>query len=378
MLNTMTETTRIYADAAAARPLSLEAKKAMIEALALFGNPGSLHKEGVAAKKLLESSRKAIADTVGAASGYKTIFTSGGTESCNMAITGVLETYKKLNPHKKAHVVCSAIEHSAVLASLQAAGVAVTYVSPSAEGVVSANDMLKAITDDTVLVILMATNNETGVHQEVTVLGKGLQRLDSTVLFMCDASQALGSIALDVRQLHTDFLVLSAGKVGGPKGVGALIMKDDIAFTPIIHGGGQEFGMRSGTERVAGAAAFAAAMKFQHVDTDVDTYFIDKLKQLAPDAYVVGGMPGPHKKSGMHYVQFNDIDAEAFVLYMDARGIAVGTGAACDSQKKSGSHVLKAMGLREEGAIRFSFLPSVTKEEVDAVLQAIKEVLRSK
>ena len=92
----------------------------------------------------------------------------------------------------------------------------------------------------------------------------------------------------------------------------------------------------------------------------------------------MGGMPGPHKKSGMHYVQFNDIDAEAFVLYMDARGIAVGTGAACDSQKKSGSHVLKAMGLREEGAIRFSFLPSVTKEEVDAVLQAIKEVLRSK
>ncbi len=369
-------------DAAAATPLRSEVLVAMNAASQFFGNPASLHMEGKMALSALEQARTSISSAIGASSVYRTLFTSGGTESCNLAVQGTIAAWKNAHPQETPHIICSAIEHSAVIASVQRSGAEVSWISPDEQGVVHAGDVLAAVKETTVLVIVMMTNNETGMHQPIHEIGKALYKEKQVypVLFT-DACAALGSIQLHADALHIGLVAISASKIGGPKGIGVLCVRESIPFLGVQVGGGQERGLRSGTENVTGAVGFAAAVEQLSVAEAIQksehhgTYFEKELIKAVQDVVVFGAEAGPKKKSSIIYVQFPHIDAESFVLYMDAKGISVGTGAACDTQKKSGSHVLAAMGKSTDGAIRFSFLPQVTKQEIDFVIYTIQEVL---
>ncbi|MCR4718522.1 MAG: cysteine desulfurase [Firmicutes bacterium] len=360
----------IYLDnASTTRPKDF-VKSAAFSAFDNFGNPSSLHRLGMDAEKVIKEARRTVASEL-LADERNIYFTSGGTEANNTAILG----YALANGKRGKHLITTRIEHPSVLEPfryLEKLGFEVTYLGVTEGGAISLDEFEDALREDTLLVSVMAVNNETGVIQPFDKLKEIMKRKSPNALLHSDCVQAFCKIPLNPKQYGIDMLSASAHKIHALKGMGALYVADGIHINPIIMGGGQERGLRSGTENTAGIAAFSEAIKgFKKIGQEKRTLLMQKILENIPNTCVNGTL----ENSGyILNVSFSGIKAEILLHSLEMRGIFVSTGSACSSNKPQPSHVLTAMGASREnigGAIRFSFCD----EEFDAdfVVCALKE-----
>lgn len=371
----------IYLDHAATTPVRAEVREVLSETVArIFGNASSIHSFGQAARKVLEESREQVAGVIGAMPS-EVVFTSGGTESDNLAVRGAAYALRD----RGKHIITSSIEHHAVLntcAALEEEGFEVTYVPVDPECLVDPARIAGEMRPDTILISVMAANNETGAIQPVAEIAE-IARGGGAV-FHTDAVQAIGKIPVDVRDLGVDLLSISAHKIYGPKGVGALFVKKATPLRPLLYGGHHERSLRPGTENVPGIAAFATAARLARdelAETPTGSWFLkEKLAQgiyeRMPDALVNGSM----EKSlpNILNVSFEGVDGESLLLNLDLLGFAVSTGSACTSGATDPSHVLLAMGVPArlaQSSIRFSFGRDNTGGDVDRLLEALPDVV---
>jgi len=368
-----------YLDYNATCPQLPEVTQAMQEVTATaFGNPSSLHWAGRQARRKLDDARDALAHFFKVESG-SVVFTSGGTESNNMVIQGVMAA------SETGHIVLSAIEHPAVLQTVEQGclrfpGWSFTTVRPDKNGKMIVDDLMGACVDETKLVCLMWANNETGVIQPVFEVAQACQ--ERGIPFFVDAVQALGKLDMRLDDLDADFVSLSAHKIGGPRGVGALIVKRGRQLESLMVGGGQERGRRSGTENVAGAYGFAQALgKINYAaHAPLRDDFENKLKLAIPNTVFFGQEHQRTANTSMFCIP--GLEGETLLMQMDLMGFAVASGSACSSGKRDPSHVLLAMGIPETQArssLRISFGvdddTSVAEALVSALLK-VKERLR--
>lgn len=372
---------RIYFDNAATTPLAPEVLEAMTPFFADdFGNASSLHMEGQRVRKAVEDARYVVASCIGATPD-EIYFTSGGTESDNAAIKGAVHAASK----NARHVVTSAIEHHAVLDPchfLEMEGCRVLFIPVDETGVVDLDALKNVIDDRTSVVSIMAVNNETGVIQPVDEIARIVHQRGSC--FHTDAIQAIGHIPVDVNEFGADMLSISAHKLNGPKGVGALYVRKGVRFTPLLHGGHQERGRRAGTSNVAGIVGLAKAMETavggMRDFAAAQRALRDQLERGVReriDGVHTNGHPdrrAPHILS----MSFDGIEGESLLLTLDMRGVAVSTGSACTSGATEPSHVLRAMGFGHEramAALRFSFGRYNTEEQVGRVIETLVEAV---
>lgn len=352
-------------------PLETALEAQLDAARQAYGNPSSLHWAGRHARRLLDDARDALAAYVGAESG-SVVFTSGGTEANNLAISGYCAT------QKPGHIITTAIEHPAVLqpvARLEEAGWQVTRLRPAKSGAISENDVAAALREDTRLVAVMAANNETGVIQPIADIG-ALCR-ERNIAFLVDAVQLLGKSKISLRDWQADFISLSAHKIGGPRGVGALIVRRGMSLQEIAPGGGQERKRRSGTENVPGIAGFAAALggmdfaSLARVRDDFETSLSAHMK----DVVIFGQDAKRTPNTSMFCIP--GLDGETLLMQLDLAGFAVAAGSACSSGKREPSHVLLAMGASQEQArssLRVSFGPSNTEQDATALVTELGRI----
>ncbi|MGH8442805.1 MAG: aminotransferase class V-fold PLP-dependent enzyme [Nevskiaceae bacterium] len=374
----------IYLDHAATTPLDPAAFEAMLPYLkpgGVHANPASDHAEGKRARLAVEKARAQVAALIGA-DHYEIVWTSGATESDNLAIKGAAEFYAG----RGRHIVTSATEHKAVLDPcryLETQGAKVTYLKPGADGRVSPEQVIAALTPETVLVSLMWVNNETGVIQDVAALAPQLR--ERSVLFHVDAAQAAGKIPIDLRAVPVDLMSLSAHKIYGPKGMGALYVrkKPRARLAPQLHGGGHEQGMRSGTlpthQIVGMGAAFKVAAQRLAADHEQQGALRDRLWQrlrALPQVFVNG--EGAPRVAGILNVSFGGVDGEA--LRASLPEIAGSSGSACSSATGESSYVLRALGRDDElanASLRFSLGRATSEAEIDAAAdQVVTQVNR--
>ena len=370
----------IYFDAAASAPLLPQVADVMHRvALSFCGNTSSMHSAGRRANELLQEARTDIASTV-ACQAEEVIFTSGGTEADNLALQG---TARAIN--RPLHIIASSIEHQAILRTaqvLEQQGVEITLLSPNSHGVIELSTLESAMRPNTALVSIMLVNNEIGTVQPIRGLAQIAHR--HRALFHTDAVQALGKIPIDFRDLGVDMMSLSAHKIHGPKGVGALIVKRGTPIHPLLLGGGQEHGLRSGTENLAGIAGFAAALRLaiehQHEWNSAVLGLRESLeagiRAIDPEARIIGEQSD--RVSNVSNVCIESIDGSLLRLTLQRRQICVSSGSACNSGSHEPSHVLTALGLSDQaagGAIRFSFSHLNTLEEVESALSEIRAIV---
>ena len=372
---------RLYFDYCATTPIHPHVRDEMLRALDQnFGNPSSMHWAGQEARQLVDQSRRQVADGLGCKP-ETIIFTSGATEADNLALFGTLHLFLP----KEAHLITSAIEHHAILHAaqeLEREGYAVTYLPVDEHGVVNIKDIRKAIRPETKLVSIMYVNNEVGSIQPIAETGK-LAR-EHQILFHTDAVQAIGLLDINVDNINIDLLSLSAHKIYGPKGVGALYLRSGIELKSIIHGGPQEHSLRAGTENVPGIVGLGAAMTLvrQHRSQErmrimeLRRSLIDGLKTVSPEVIVHGveECSAPHILS----VSFPGADAEMTLIRLSREGIAVSLGSACNSESIEPSHVLTAMRIPTEqidSTLRISLGMQTTPEDIDVLLDAMMRVL---
>ncbi|MBW3001741.1 cysteine desulfurase NifS [Candidatus Woesearchaeota archaeon] len=370
---------KVYLDNAATTKTAPEVAEAMQPFFTeKYGNASSIHSFGEEAKDALENARQLIANYINAEP-EQVIFTSGGTESDNIAIKGTAYALKK----KGKHIITSKFEHPAVLECCQALekeGFEVTYLGISKDGFVNAEELRKAIRDDTVLVTIMHANNEIGTIQDVEKIGKICG--EKEIVFHTDAVQSLGKVPIDVKDFPVDLISFSSHKIHGPKGIGVLFVKNKKQLQPLLHGGAQEFSLRPGTENVSGAVGFAKAVDMlSETDvkrmTELRDYLIEKLLEI-PEACLNGSRE--NRLCNNVNVSFSHIEGESILLGLDDKGVAVSTGSACTSKKLEPSHVLLALGIKPEeahGSVRLSLSKYTTKEEIDYTINSIKEVVES-
>ena len=369
----------IYLDNSATTPLNEEVLKEMEPYFCeYFGNPSTLYSLGQKSKEALEEARKRVADAINAKP-EEIIFTSGGSESDNLAIKGI--AFK--NQEKGKHIITSEIEHPAVketLVFLESIGFEVTYLPVYGDGIVKIVDLKKAIRDDTILITVMHANNEIGTIQPIAEIGKIAK--EKGIIFHTDAVQTFGKIPVDVEELGVDLLSLSSHKIYGPKGVGALYIRKNTKLVPQIHGGGQERGLRSGTENIPGIVGFgkAAEMASENQKRDYDYLIqirdgiIDKVLEEIPASYLNGDKE--KRLPNIINFRFSAIEGESLILLLDAKGINSSTGSACSSKNLKASPILKALGLEDvdvHGSLRLSLGLENSIEDVDVVAEAIKE-----
>ena len=372
---------RIYFDNNATTPLAPEVFEVMRPYLLEdYGNASSIHWFGQRAKAGVEKAREQVARLLGARSS-EVVFTSGGTESDNSAIFGIVEAARG----ERKHVVTTAIEHPAVLSTakaLEKRGVSVTYVRVGPSGVIDPADVAAALRPETVLISVMHANNELGTIQPLEEIGRIARERD--IYFHTDAVQSVGKIPVDVEKLGVDLLALSAHKLNGPKGVGALYVRKGTILRPLLHGGHHERDRRPGTENVAGIVGLGAAAEIAraHLAEEHDRVAAlrDRLEAgiLASVPYVAVNGDRAHRVPTTTNLTFDYVEGEGFVIAMDLRGIACSTGSACSSGSLEPSHVLSAIGLRPDQArasIRFSLGRFNTDEDVDAALQILPAVV---
>ncbi len=343
-----------------------------------YGNPSTLYSVGREAKKGLEQARQRVADAINA-DPNEIIFTSGGSESDNLAIKGVaLKLRGKGN-----HIITSDIEHPAVketLHFLESLDFKVTYLPVYENGVVKVEDVEAAITPETILITIMHGNNEIGTIQPIAEIGKLARQ--KKILFHTDAVQTFGKVKVDVEELNVDLLSLSSHKVHGPKGVGALYIKKGVRITPLIHGGGQERGIRSGTENVPGIVGFGKACEIANRDLDKNYQrliktrdeIIDKVLDAVPESYLNGDRN--ERLPNVINFRFSAIEGESLILLLDAKGYQTSTGSACSSKTLEASPVLKALNLDDvdvHGSLRISLGCETNFDDVDGLVEAIKE-----
>jgi cysteine desulfurase len=371
----------IYADNAATTAMSKTAIDAMLPYFdKIYGNPSSLYEIGQQAKSALEAARARMAAVLGC-SPKEIYFTSGGSEADNQAIISAA----KLGARKgKKHIISTAFEHHAVLHTLrklEKEGYEITLLDVHADGLVTAEQVENAIREDTCLVTIMYANNEIGTIQPISEIGAVCR--EKNVLFHTDAVQAAGHIAIDVREQKIDMLSLSAHKFHGPKGVGALYARSGIVLSNLIEGGAQERGKRGGTENVAGIMGMAAALEeaANHIDetstrvTALRNRLIAGLDQI-PYGELNGDLE--NRLPGNVNFCFEGIEGESLLLLLDDKGICASSGSACTSGSLDPSHVLLAIGRPHEvahGSLRLSLGEDVTEEQVDYIIQSVKEVV---
>ena len=368
---------RVYLDHAATTPLDPTVAEVYTRhATGVFGNASSLHQWGAAAHNALEEAREQVAALIGAHA-REIIFTSGGTESDNLAIRGTAYQWR----NRGRHIITSAIEHHAVLHTcqdLEQEGFEVTYLPVDREGFVDPEDVRKAIRPDTILITIMMANNEIGTIEPVAEIA-ALARA-AGITFHTDAVQAVGKIPVDVEELGIDLLSMSAHKLYGPKGVGALYIRQGMRIAPILFGGAHERGLRPGTQNVPGAAAFAAAAAIAagRLVDDARTQaalrdrLLDGIVSTIPDTELTGRRYDrlPNHAS----VLIEGVDGSALLAGLDMAGIAASAGSACTAGAVEPSHVLAAMGLVREGdfaALRLTLGRSTTMEDIDYVLDVL-------
>jgi cysteine desulfurase len=358
---------RIYLDNNATTAIHPEVLRVLETSLRdVFGNASSIHREGQAARRVIEDAREAVARLIGATA-RELVFTSGGTESNNAAIFGAIA--------QDGHVVTSAIEHPSVaeaVRGLEQRGHQVTRVNPSRSGLVDANAVIDAMRPETKLVTVMMANNETGVVQPVAEIGRACR--ERGVHFHVDAVQAAGKIAVNVAEIACDTLAISAHKMHAPKGIGALYVRRGLAMNAHIVGGAQERRRRAGTENVPLAAAFGAAASLPSASAQMAA-LRDRFESQVQGA--VNGADVPRIPNTSN-VTFDNVDGEGLVIALDLSGVAVSTGSACSSGRVEPSAVLLAMGLTPDEAkstVRFSLSRFTTEEEIDRVGELLRELV---
>jgi cysteine desulfurase len=370
-------------DHSATSPVDPEVFKAMEPYfINSYGNASTLYSLGREARKAMEESRKMVASLIGAKLD-EIIFTSGGTESDNIAIKGIAYRLRD----KGNHIITSNIEHPAVDETckyLEKNGFEVTYLPAGVDGIVNTNDLEEAITDKTILITIMHANNEIGTIQPIKEIGA--IACEKKIVFHTDAVQSVGKIPVNVDDLNVDMLSLSAHKLYGPKGVGALYIKKGVRVEPIIHGGGHEKGIRPGTENVAGIVGLGKACQIakenlvetaQYV-TSIRDEIIEKVLDQVEKSYL-NGHPTNRLPNNINF-RFTGIEGESLVLHLDAKGIASSTGSACSSKNLEPSHVLMALGLKEvdaHGSLRLTLGKENKKEEIDYIVDSIKNAVET-
>jgi len=372
----------IYFDNNATTPVHPEVFKAMEPFYKdEYGNASSLHAKGRVARHQVDDARHLIATLLGA-SDEDVIFTSGGTESDNIAIKGVVLA----NSAKGNHIITSRTEHPAVLSTckfLEKNGCKVTYLGVDKYGMVSPVDVKKAITDKTVLITIMHANNETGTINPIKEIGQIAK--ENKIIFHTDTVQSFGKLNVDVNEMNIDLLSISAHKIHGPKGVGALYIRKGVKITPFSHGGHHERSLRAGTENVPGIVGFAKAVELITTNRDKKNKALSALRdrlhngitKAIEDVYLNGHQT--QRLPGTVNLSFKFIEGESIMLNLDMQGICVSTGSACTSGTLEPSHVLTAMGLAPEiaqGSIRFSLGDQNTAEEVDYCISILPEIVK--
>lgn len=371
----------IYADNAATTKMSELAINTMVKVInETFGNPSSLYTIGQRAKEVLEKARQDVAQVIGA-NPREIIFTSGGSEADNQAIITAANIGKKKG---KKHIISTAFEHHAVLhtlAKLEKEGFEITLLDVHENGIVTVDDVKNALREDTALVTIMYANNEIGTIQPISEIGKLCH--EKGVLFHTDAVQAVGHIPVNVIDDNVDMLSASSHKFHGPKGVGFLYVKKGIPISNLIEGGAQERGKRAGTENVPGIAAMAAALKEAVSKLDETSAsvkakrnrLIEGLKQIPHSA--LNGDEENRLPSNVNFC-FEGIEGESLLLLLDDKGISASSGSACTSGSLDPSHVLLAIGRVHDvahGSLRLSLGEDITDEQVDELIEAVKEVV---
>jgi cysteine desulfurase len=368
---------QVYLDYSATTPVKDEVLQAMIPYFTQnFGNPSSLYTIGQESKQALEEARERVAALIGA-SPREIFFTSSGTEADNWAVIEAAESRAK----KGRHVITTKIEHHALLHSceyLEKKGFAVTYLDVDSDGFVDPALLERSLTDETTLVSIMFANNEIGTFQPIAELAEIAKKRGA--LFHTDAVQALGNTPIDVRALGVDLLSVSAHKIYGPKGIGALYIRKGVSLPSHVHGGGQENKKRAGTENLTGIVGFGKAAELSardlngHIErlTELRDYFLEQIRENIPDILVNGSLA--RRLPGNLNITFKYIEGEALLLLLDLDGIAVSTGSACSSASLTPSHVLTALGVPVElihGSLRFTVGDFTAKEDIDYTVECL-------
>ncbi|MEM4647738.1 MAG: cysteine desulfurase family protein [Candidatus Pacearchaeota archaeon] len=375
---------KVYLDYAATTPVHKEVIKAMLPYFSKkFGNPNSLHNYGQKAREAIEKSREKIASFINANSN-EIIFTSSGTESDNLAIKG----FALANRQKGKHILISSIEHKAVINAanwLKKFGFEIDYINVDNRGIVKIEDLEKKIRKDTILVSVMTVNNEIGTIQPIKEIAKICN--EKGICFHTDAVQALGKLKINVKKLGIDMLSGSSHKVYGPKGIGLLYKREGIKIDSLLHGGGQEFGLRSSTENVPGIIGFSKALELCYKDLEEESKREEKLRdkiirEVLDYDFIKVKLNGDWPKNRIFNnanFSFYGIEGEALVLTLNEYGIATSTGSACSEKSLKPSHVLIAIGLKPSeahGSLRITLGMLTTQEEINYFLTILPNAIK--
>ncbi|MBI5817293.1 MAG: cysteine desulfurase [Candidatus Yonathbacteria bacterium] len=384
---------RVYLDHAAATPLDPRVFAAMKPFMTKeFGNPGALYREGVVAKNAVLLARKKVAQIL-FAHPDEIIFTGSGTESNNLAIEGVVKNAREKHCGKNPHIITSAIEHPSVLSVCQALerrGIAVSYIGVDGNGIIKLDELKKAFRKETMLVSVMYANNEIGTVEPIREIAKIIrmwrkQHNTSFPYFHADACQAANYLPLHIERLGVDLLTLNGSKIYGPKGVGTLFVRRGVSLSPIMYGGGQERGLRPGTENIAGIVGFAEALliaeKMKEKEskrlTALRDYFVSSVLKKIPGALLNGDVV--RRLPNNINISIPGIESEHIIIELDAHGVAASARSACKSMDEEGSHVIMALGrntVGTESGVRFTLGRSTTKKDVDYAVRVLSQLVK--
>ena len=371
----------IYLDNSATTPIKSEVLQEMMPYLTTeYGNASSLYSVGRSAKRAIEKARNRVAELLNC-NHNEIYFTGGGSESDNIALKGFVYA----NKEKGNHIITSKIEHPAILETcktLERQGFEVSYINVNEDGIIDVEELRKSIKTNTILISVMTANNEVGTVQPIEEIAKIAH--DNNIIFHTDAVQAIGNVQIDVEKMRIDMLSLSSHKINGPKGVGALYIKNGIEVEKFINGGHQEKDRRAGTENVAGIVGIgkAAEIARKNMETHIRNlskirdYYIKKVQKEIPNIRINGSME--NRLPGNANISFKGINASELIFKLDERGICVSSGSACSSGNTNPSHVLTAMNVPEvylNSAIRTTFGDNNTFEQVDYVVKILKRII---
>jgi cysteine desulfurase len=380
----------VYLDHAAITPLDSRVKEVMLPYMQdCFGNPSSFHSAGKIVKDAIDQARLSMAELLHVRPD-EILFTSGGTESDNLAVLG----YARANQKHGKHIITSKLEHHAVLEAAmhleRKEGFEVTYLDPDRDGLVTANQVRDALREDTILVSIMYANNEIGTIEPIAQIGKMIEKYRQEhkrpqLVFHTDACQATGYLDMDVSRLHVDLLTLNGSKMYGPKGVGLLYARRGLKFQPLQFGGSQERGIRPGTENVAGIIGLATAFELAQSHREVESQrlaplrdtLIERLRRVVPKTRLNGH--ATQRLPNNVNMSFMDVEGEALLLYLDAHGVYASTGSACTSASLDPSHVILSLGLPYEvahGSLRFTLGRSTTIDDIEYVVETLPSLVK--
>lgn len=371
----------IYLDNSATTPIKSEVLQEMMPYLTTeYGNASSLYSVGRSAKRAIEKARNRVAELLNC-NHNEIYFTGGGSESDNIALKG----FAYANKEKGNHIITSKIEHPAILETcktLERQGFEVSYINVNEDGIIDAEELRKSIKPNTILISVMTANNEVGTIQPIEEIAKIAH--DNNIVFHTDAVQAIGNVQIDVEKMEIDMLSLSSHKINGPKGVGALYIKNGTEVEKFINGGHQEKDRRAGTENVAGIVGLGKATEIARKNMEthirnlskVRDYYIKKVQKEIPNTRINGSME--NRLPGNANISFKGVNASELIFKLDERGICVSSGSACSSGNTNPSHVLTAMNVPEvylNSAIRTTFGDNNTFEQVDYVVKILRQII---